>query len=60
MNVDANELRTRTKRFALDVIDLFQTLPERGVGYAIGRQLLNCGTLVDGQLQGGMQGEIPG
>jgi four helix bundle protein len=38
------ELRLRTKRFALRVIRLVRALPRNTEGYVIGRQLLRSGT----------------
>jgi four helix bundle protein len=40
------DLRLRTKNFALRVIKLYQTLPTYGAPQVIGRQLLRCGTAV--------------
>jgi four helix bundle protein len=41
-----DELRGRTKIFALDVIDLFRSLPRTGHAAVLGRQLLRAGTSV--------------
>ena len=41
-----NDLRDRTKRFALRVIRLCEALPRGKVADVIGRQLLCCGTSV--------------
>jgi len=40
------ELRQRTKKFALRVIRLFQALPKTTEAQVIGKQLLRCGTSV--------------
>ena len=40
------ELRNRTKRFALRIIRLFQHLPHSGEAQVIGKQLLRAGTSV--------------
>ena len=40
------ELRNRTKAFALDVMRLFRTLPYRTDAQVVGKQLLRCGTSV--------------
>jgi four helix bundle protein len=37
-------LKQRTRRFALDVIKLVETLPRDRVGHVLGRQLLRSGT----------------
>jgi four helix bundle protein len=42
----SDELRTRTKAFALRVIRLTDALPDNGVGRVIKGQLLRCGTSV--------------
>jgi len=41
-----DELRARTKAFALRIIKLAEALPARGVGRVIKYQLLRCGTSV--------------
>ena len=38
------ELRDRTKRFALRIIRLFRALPYRADTQVLGKQLLRCGT----------------
>src|SRR6266704_1507237 len=40
------ELRDRTKRFALRIIRLFRSLPYRTDTHVLGKQLLRCGTSV--------------
>lgn len=42
----AADLRTRTKKFALDIIRLFSALPKRTEAQILGRQLLRSGTSV--------------
>jgi four helix bundle protein len=44
--MNAEELKTRTRQFALRVIRLFASLPRTPVGDVIGRQLLRAGTSV--------------
>lgn len=46
MNPRAEELKARTKRFALKVIALVATLPKTTAGDVMGRQLLKSGTSV--------------
>ncbi len=41
-----DELRARTKQFALRIIRLWRTLPKQDDAQVIGRQLLRCGTSV--------------
>jgi four helix bundle protein len=40
------DLKLRTKRFALDVIDLYEALPKDETSRVLGRQLLRAGTSV--------------
>jgi four helix bundle protein len=40
------DLRDRTKRFALRVFKLFRSLPKSDEGRMLGKQLLRCGTSV--------------
>ncbi|HEX7289189.1 MAG TPA: four helix bundle protein [Candidatus Angelobacter sp.] len=40
------QLRDRTKTFAIRIIKLFQALPKTGEAQVLGRQLLRCGTSV--------------
>ncbi len=40
------ELRNRTKKFAIDIVLLFRALPRTEEARVIGRQLLRCGTSV--------------
>lgn len=40
------ELRNRSKRFAVQAVKLFDTLPKSEVGRVIGKQLLRCATSV--------------
>ncbi|MEI6810055.1 MAG: four helix bundle protein, partial [bacterium] len=41
------DLRPRTKRFALDVIRLYATLPKSTEAQVLGRQVLRSGTSVE-------------
>ena len=43
---DAQDLRTRTKQFALRIIRLYGALPNRVAAQVIGKQLLRSGTSV--------------
>jgi len=40
------ELRERTKQFAIRIIGLFRALPEKADAQIVGKQLLRCGTSV--------------
>ena len=40
------DLRKRTKQFALRIIKLYLAVPQKGVGYVLGPQLLKAGTSV--------------
>jgi len=44
--MDSDELKARTKQFALRVMKLVGALPRTTVGRAIGGQLVRCGTSV--------------
>ena len=44
--MDRDELRDRTKRFALRIIKLVAALPKKTEGYVLGRQLLKSGTSI--------------
>jgi len=40
------DLRQRTKEFALRIIKLYVAIPQKGVGFVLGPQLLKAGTSV--------------
>jgi len=46
MNQKAEELKARTKTFALDVISFVSSLPRKPAADVMGRQLLKSGTSV--------------
>ena len=46
MRSKPEELRDRTKAFALRIIRLFRSLPYKADTYVLGKQLLRCGTSV--------------
>ena len=48
-------LEYRTRRFALQVIELFSTLPSSTVAQVLGRQLLRAGTSVGAQYREAMR-----
>ena len=47
MSTQPEQLRDRTKAFALRVIRLFRSLPFKPDAQVLGKQLLRCGTSVD-------------
>jgi four helix bundle protein len=47
------DLKTRTKRFALEVIRLYSSLPKSAESQVIGRQMLRSGTSVGAQYRQG-------
>src|SRR5436305_14313325 len=44
--MDADEMKQRTRRFALRVVNLVESLPPSRTADVIGKQLLRCGTSV--------------
>ncbi|MBI2681643.1 MAG: four helix bundle protein [Acidobacteriales bacterium] len=46
LNAKSEELRKRTKAFAVRIIKLFQALPHGTAAQVVGKQLLRCGTSV--------------
>ena len=46
MKSEPEELRDRTKAFAVRIVRLYQALPYQTDAYALGKQLLRCGTAV--------------
>ena len=54
--MDEEELKRRTKRFALQVMALVESLPKTLVGRAIGNQLVRCGTSVGANYRAACRG----
>jgi four helix bundle protein len=54
MNPD--ELRERTKQFALRIINVVEALPKSVTGRAIGNQLVGCGTSVGANYRAACRG----
>ena len=54
--LDKNELKDRTKRFALRVMRLVEALPDSKSGWAIGKQLIRSGTSVGANYRAACQG----
>ena len=46
MATGPEELRSRTKQFAIRVVRLYNSLPYRGAAQVLGKQLLRCGTSI--------------
>ncbi len=44
--MDQRELKRRTKAFAIQIVRIFESLPQRGAALVLGRQLLRSGTSV--------------
>jgi len=44
--MDRREMKRRTKAFAVKIVRLFESLPQKRTAYVLGRQLLRCGTSV--------------
>jgi four helix bundle protein len=55
--MDENELKQRTKQFALRVIKLVNALPKSPAGYAIGRQLIRSGTSMGANYRAACRGK---
>jgi len=44
--MDQRELKRRTKAFAIKIVRIFESLPQKGAALVLGRQLLRSGTSV--------------
>src|SRR5512144_2194291 len=56
---DITNLRTRTKRFALQIIKLYQNLSYSGEAQVIGKQVLRSGTSVGAQYREACRAKSP-
>ena len=54
--MDKEELKRRTKRFALRIFTLIGALPDGAIGWAMGKQLARCGTAVGANCRAGCRG----
>ena len=54
--MDREELKKRTKRFALDIMDLVEAFPKTMVGRSIGGQLVRCATSVGANYRAACRG----
>jgi four helix bundle protein len=59
MAYDTTNLRTRTKRFALQIIKLYQNLSHTGEAQVIGKQILRSGTSVGAQYREACRAKSP-
>lgn len=57
--MNKNDLRQRTKDFALRIVHLFQSLPPRTDAQVLGKQLLRCGTSVGANYRAASLGKSP-
>jgi four helix bundle protein len=55
----ATDLRARTKRFALQIVKLYQNLPRSGEAQVIGNQVLRSGTSVGAQYREACRAKSP-
>lgn len=44
--MDSEELKARTKKFALDIITVSELLPKNQIGFVVGKQILRSATSV--------------
>ena len=51
-----DDLRTRTKRFAVDIVNYYEAMPEGGFKYNIGNQLMRSGTSVGANYRSACRG----
>jgi len=56
---DVIDLRERTKKFALRIIKLYQSLPKSGEAQVIGKQILRSGTSVGAQYREACRAKSP-
>ncbi len=56
---DATDLRVRTKKYALRIIKLYQSLPRNGEAQVIGKQVLRSGTSVGAQYREACRAKSP-
>jgi four helix bundle protein len=59
MGYEGTDLRTRTKKFALRSIKLYQSLPHGGEAQVIGKQVLRSGTSVGAQYREACRAKSP-
>ena len=54
--MNSDELRKRTKKFAIDIILFVSSFPKTVAGYVIGKQLIKCGTSVGANYRAACRG----
>ncbi len=54
----AEELKARTKRFAIRIVQVFRALPRQADAYALGKQFIAVGYLGCSQLPGRLQAAL--
>ena len=59
MAYDVTDLKIRTKKFALRIIKLYQSLPKNGEAQVIGKQVLRSGTSVGAQYREACRAKSP-
>ncbi len=59
MSRDAEDLKTRTKRYALRIIKVYQTLPNKSEAQILGKQILRSGTSVGAQYREACRAKSP-
>lgn len=52
----AEDLKLRTKRFAIDVVKYYQAMPESGFKYTVGKQFIRSGTSVGANYRSACRG----
>jgi four helix bundle protein len=56
---DPSDLKNRTKRYALRMIKLYQSLPKSGEAQVVGKQILRSGTSVGAQYREACRAKSP-
>ena len=59
MTHEVKDLRERTKKFALRIIKLYQSLPKTGEAQILGKQVLRSGTSVGAQYREACRAKSP-
>jgi four helix bundle protein len=59
MSQDPTDLKNRTKRYALRIIKLYQTLPTKSEAQILGKQILRSGTSVGAQYREACRAKSP-
>ena len=59
MSTGPQELRDRTKAFAVRIVKLYRSLPYSADSQVVGKQLLRCGTAVAANYRAACRGRSP-